>query len=257
MNRPWALSAGRGPIPSSDILRPGTGDLEPSSRAEFPIIQGTRFKIGQWDPALLSQVALAQFSETRWQSSLTVAEPPTDEADIHSEIERLVQYASVLRPARMPEIVAHSQGSTLYFANAGGIYPNTRPAMWTLILLAYTVGQMVAMHFKYRFQRARPVQLYPALLPPISTPQHPSYPSSHAIQSHLAAGLLSLVDPGLHGPLVALAGRIAHGREVAGLHYPSDTEAGTQLAQDLLAIVKEVELVKSLLERASAEMARQ
>ena len=53
----------------------------------------------------------------------------------------------------MPEIVAHSQGSTLYFANAGGIYPNTRPAMWTLILLAYTVGQMVAMHFKYRFQQ--------------------------------------------------------------------------------------------------------
>lgn len=241
--------------PISDILSPAKSGKEPGSVfAEFPIIFDAEFKMGQWDAALLSQVVLAEFSRTSWHAKLNVTGPPTDVEIIRSEIETLAEYASVTRRTWLAEIIAHSRGSTLYFANLAGVYPNTRPASWTLILAAYTIGQMVAMHYKYKFRRARPVQLYPALLPAIDTPQHPSYPSSHAIQTRLAAELLSVAQRKMEGPLVSLATKIAHGREVAGLHYPSDTKAGIKLAVDLLPFIKEGAVINSVLERARTEL---
>jgi hypothetical protein len=40
------------------------------------------------------------------------------------------------------------------------------------------------------------------------------------------------MDAGARKPLRALANRIGRNREVAGVHYPSDTRAGQQIADE-------------------------
>ena len=49
----------------------------------------------------------------------------------------------------------------------------------------------------------------------------------------LTALALSAAVPGAKDQLKALAIDVAHGREIAGLHYASDTQAGFELAQQI------------------------
>ena len=100
-----------------------------------------------------------------------------------------------------------------------------------IIEMAIRVGQMVAIHFKLKFNRARPQQICPALVPLINPPGHASFPSAHSLESHMIALALSDVRPGASRVLTALADRIGRNREVAGVHYPSDTLAGKQIAE--------------------------
>jgi len=109
--------------------------------------------------------------------------------------------------------------------------------------IARRIGQFQAMHYKLVFNRERPSQLSPALLPPIEVPGMASFPSGHATESYLIAMCLALVMPAaastqppptsvptpppppppLGSPLERMAQRIARNREVLGLHYPSDS----------------------------------
>jgi hypothetical protein len=92
-----------------------------------------------------------------------------------------------------------------------------RPATQKLIMLAMQAGQMVALHFKHKIGRARPVQVCPALMPLVPTPPHASYPSGHATQMTLIATLIAaLFDEGeahaMARSAAALAPRIAENR---------------------------------------------
>jgi hypothetical protein len=78
-------------------------------------------------------------------------------------------------------------------------------------------------------------------MPPVTVPGHSSFPSGHATQAYLMAKCMQLVfsiSPNvpathlttLNDTLSALAQRVARNREIAGLHYPSDSQAGSALA---------------------------
>jgi membrane-associated phospholipid phosphatase len=81
-------------------------------------------------------------------------------------------------------------------------------------------------------------------MPPIQVPGHASYPSGHATQAHLIAKCVQLVLPAadamtapLTADLDALAARIARNREIAGLHYPTDSAAGLVLATGIVPLL--------------------
>jgi hypothetical protein len=69
-------------------------------------------------------------------------------------------------------------------------------------------------------------------------PGHASFPSGHSTQAHLMAlcmGDVLATLPGAQQQVVTddlwtLADRIARNREIAGLHYESDTQAGRAIA---------------------------
>ena len=108
------------------------------------------------------------------------------------------------------------------------------------------VGQMVGMYWKHHFQRARPVQLFPAVMPLILTPPHPSFPNNHSFQSHLIAYTVQAafeepVAGAMHAQLMALADRIGNNRVVAGVHFPTDTDAGKFLARAMFPLLAELE----------------
>ncbi len=105
----------------------------------------------------------------------------------------------------------------------------------------FELGTIVVTHYKKRFARLRPSQLEPQLRPMIGVPQHASYPSGHALQYFLVAKALASVvqDQAIGNELFRIAQRVAENREWAGLHYPSDTEAGKQIAFAIFPQVRE------------------
>ena len=103
-------------------------------------------------------------------------------------------------------------------------------------------------------------------MPAIPIPGHPSFPSGHATQSMLMAlclgeALAAYDDvpgrPGTWAPLLqALSCRIARNREIAGLHFKSDTVAGFELARNTLDKLMEGHAFTALLQDATSEWAR-
>jgi acid phosphatase (class A) len=122
--------------------------------------------------------------------------------------------------------------------------------------MAIRVAQMVAVHFKLTFNRARPQQICPALVPLINSPSHASFPSAHSLESHMIALALAEVRPGAERILTALADRIGRNREVAGVHYPSDTLAGRQIAKKTFPMLKACPIFQQVLRTALLEPGR-
>jgi hypothetical protein len=100
------------------------------------------------------------------------------------------------------------------------------------------------------FDRVRPSYFDPSLEPVIAVPSHPAYPSGHACQYYMVAHALALLAPELTEMMMKKAERIARNREIAGVHYPSDSKAGKILAEQIFAVLKERPTFKEKLARA-------
>jgi membrane-associated phospholipid phosphatase len=157
-------------------------------------------------------------------------------ANVLGEISGLVIAASNERADALAEILSQSNEFISYFLNMMTARPGAYPATTKVLSIASLVGTFVAMYFKERYSRPRPSQLCPALLPPIEIPGHASFPSGHSTQAHLMAlcmnDVLNTLPPQntMVEDLWTLADCIARNREIAGLHYPSDSAAGVAFA---------------------------
>lgn len=126
-----------------------------------------------------------------------------------------------------------------------------------LLEAAYLDLAVVTFVFKQRFDRIRPSVLASRLdlplEPSIEIPAHPAYPSGHATGAYGLAYLLQEIDPANAGRYLEDARRIGENREIAGVHYPSDTEAGRVLARQVVdAFLSNPSFVQQL-ESARAE----
>jgi hypothetical protein len=94
--------------------------------------------------------------------------------------------------------------------------------------------------FKSGFKRKRPGVACPSTLEPmLAQPdwRHPrlsAYPSGHATIAFAFAYFIGDMKPHLKDALLVAAQKVASHREVAGLHYPSDSAAGQKLARDVV-----------------------
>jgi len=90
------------------------------------------------------------------------------------------------------------------------------------------------LRYKKMFSRPRPSELDPTLNLAIPNPGHPAYPSGHATQSYAMATVMADFDPDHAESYMQFARDMAKRREIAGVHYPSDSEAGQKLAVQIL-----------------------
>jgi hypothetical protein len=186
----------------------------------------------------------------------------------------LIEY----RPGVMAEAMAQVSNPWAWFRGILMCNSKSAPATHKLVEVASHIGQFQAMQYKMQFNRPRPSQYSPALLPPIDVPGHASFPSGHATEAYLIALCLAEVmpaavstppgnapdnppppHPGI-SPLQQMAQRIARNREVLGLHFPSDSKAGMKLAQMTFDILKQCKSIRDpqpphhgLFEQARAE----
>ena len=130
------------------------------------------------------------------------------------------------------------------------------------LVLSNLAGPLFA--YKLQFGRARPGEVDPRIAPLFSdpndwrNPRHPSYPSAHAAQAYALAFLFGALttDDALKATLMAAATRVAVNREIAGLHYPSDSEAGRLLAKQVVDALMASTYFSSLARTAWAEFNR-
>jgi hypothetical protein len=84
-------------------------------------------------------------------------------------------------------------------------------------------------------------------------PGHPSYPSGHATQAYAMALVLASIKPVLSDDLMLAARQVARNREIAGLHFPSDSAAGLALATHLVGLLLPNSEFQGLAQAAAAE----
>ena len=137
--------------------------------------------------------------------------------------------------SRIAEITAQNLNPIPLFWQRAGLDATAYPthARWVVESVADT--EAVLLDLKRRFGRRRPNAVLAAIRPVIPVPWHASYPSGHATQAVVIARLLARLAPASTGDLMEFAFRVGHNREVAGVHYPSDTAAGFSLGWQLAA----------------------
>jgi hypothetical protein len=97
---------------------------------------------------------------------------------------------------------------------------------------------------KRRFMRIRPWRVCGAKVVPMFPrteasedrlyPGHPSYPSGHATMAYVWAYLLKRCGADRKDQLAGIAAQIGKNREIAGVHFASDTAAGEALAKTIV-----------------------
>lgn len=84
---------------------------------------------------------------------------------------------------------------------------------------------------KGTFARPRPFQVFPAVAPVVATDDSPSYPSTQAAVGVLFARILAQFDPAAGEALLERGRQLGDDRVMAGVHWPSDAEAGQRLGR--------------------------
>ncbi len=92
---------------------------------------------------------------------------------------------------------------------------------------------------KYHFNYPRPYQLASSLNIPLYPSQptdacSPSYPSGHSIDSFVISGLIAKKFPQLRKEVLALGEKTSKSRLLGGIHFPSDSQFGKKIAEEIL-----------------------
>lgn len=208
-----------------------------------------------WSADFVGLAILPEFMRTKWEKEIEVEAPPAPDSDAtRAEITQLLSLMDE-RAATLEEIRAQSNDFPLYFLGLLMMNRASHPATYEMMKAASRVGEMLMCHFKMKFNRPRPHQLCPALMPPVTVPGHASYPSGHGMIAHLLAHVGAEVRPDASASLFTLAERIARNREVAGLHYPSDSRAGAAIAENAFKVLLRCRGFQRLRDEARAEWA--
>jgi acid phosphatase (class A) len=156
------------------------------------------------------------------------------EEDIHNSIFYAgVYYNTLIKPGdgnytQMRKNLFHIGRSIGTWFNADSL-----PVTAALVANVWKDAEYNIWKYKNCFLRIRPYKLEPALKN-LEETNWAAYPSGHAANSYVNAFLFSELLPEFTDFFVKDAYDMAHSREIIGVHYPSDSESGRVLAQQLV-----------------------
>ena len=118
--------------------------------------------------------------------------------------------------------------------------PGSLPRVEALLLVLKRDIHAASSLAKRRFQRTRPYRLDPRVKPCVELPSASSfsYPSGHSLQAFTWAQVLGEVFPERREALLERAHRMAWGRILGGVHFPSDDVGGRLFAERLLEALR-------------------
>ncbi|MDM0020531.1 hypothetical protein [Variovorax saccharolyticus] len=208
----------------------------------------------RWDPDLLSLSILPEFlavgpaGAEDWKAVAGALPNPdaNNSPAVMTEIDRLRVLAVTERPEALGEILEQDQNFQLELLHLLMINGASHPQTYLLMKLAARVGELMMVHLKRQFNRARPSQICPTLYPPVGVPGHSAYPAGHALIARLTALCLKEVVPQeVHDSLDELVRRISVNRLIAGLHFATDNAAGVQAANLIFPILRQCPLYQN------------
>ncbi len=229
----------------------------------FPLLASSVLSAGNfpqeaWGKSYLKDIPRAvAFVETH-AAHLAVQPPPEDDSETtRSELEHLKKLAENRKPEDIIRITKEHLDPYKRFFEVLEIDQRDYPRLDNLIHYLASESYFPVLYFKHRFSRIRPYQIDTSLETVIDGPPHASYPSGHATQAYLIALVLSEAlprDDSRSKQLTDLGKNIGIRREIAGVHYPSDTQAGVELAKQLYLWIQRKPEFKQLFEAAKHEL---
>jgi hypothetical protein len=99
----------------------------------------------------------------------------------------------------------------------------------SLVDVAIYDATIAAWDSKYAYNRPRPSEANPSLDTLVATPNSPAYPAEHAVVAAAASSVLGYLFPDDAESFTRMADEAAQSRVLAGVQYPSDVSAGTDL----------------------------
>lgn len=167
--------------------------------------------------------------------------PPAGSARERAELDELLHLQSMRTPREAQLAQRDVERSIFRFANALGDPPafNAAHLPLTTALFEHLWGDELAVldPAKRAFARPRPFTVDPRLAPITERPRSLSYPSGHSTWAYTTALVLADMVPERRAQLLARADQYAHNRNIAGVHYPSDVEAGRLAGTALAAML--------------------
>jgi acid phosphatase (class A) len=134
-------------------------------------------------------------------------------------------YRSSIKPDN-PDF-AVQQRNLFYVGRSIGSWfnPKDLPVTTELLGRVWRDASHYLWRLKFKYARIRPYNIDPTLKP-LEEPNWAAFPSGHASYSHMLAYLYAELAPEFSDIFLTDARNIAHSREILGVHFPSDSEAG-------------------------------
>jgi acid phosphatase (class A) len=161
--------------------------------------------------------------------TLILAPPPTpDSAAGKADLQAVLDAQRNRTPAEAASAQADAEISVFRFADAIGPGFNAANLPFTTKFFdrVRAAASPVVKTAKAFFKRPRPFVTDPAIKPIIEPPPDLSYPSGHSTYAYAVAIILANMLPEKAGAIFDRAGIYANNRVIAGVHYPTDIEAG-------------------------------
>ncbi len=219
----------------------GAYSSDTADNAQSISIDEIRYPDDRWGKIFLNEIKAGP----RLLRGVTfdVAKPPVNSSDeTKQELSFLQELAKSNRDDdTLSRIYYENSEATIHGAFIKeGLLSEDNELLFELMNTVYKEHGYFILERKKHFSRARPTQLDKTLVTVIDNPMHAAYPSGHASQSYMMALILSDFDPEHAEVYKRFAIDIAHRREIAGVHYPSDSAAGRELAIDVFEKLKSV-----------------
>ena len=162
--------------------------------------------------------------------------PPSNFLDV----QRLHVMTSLRSEFALREINEEADDPTPKFWEVAGISPADNPNLQKTNAIIQPLTASIVLDLKAKYARTRANDVDPSLKTAIPVPWHKAYPSGHATQSFITALAFANVFPEKSDAFMRLAAKVAINREIAGLHYTSDSDVGAILAEQIWKAVKPV-----------------
>ncbi len=186
--------------------------------------------------------------------------PANSSLRTEAELALLHEYVALRTPERVAQILAEREADGI---KVGPEVITTYMSDPRYAMTGKAISQLldeinpVVMRVKNKLDRVRAHKLDPTLTTVIDVPEHGAYPSGHSTQAHAIAFLLTAMAPDRQAELESDALRVAVNREIAGVHYPSDSAAGRLLARQIVDLMLGNSEFAALVESAKREWAKE
>lgn len=133
--------------------------------------------------------------------------------------------------------------------------PDSLPQTANLLAKVWQDASYYIWALKFKYNRIRPYTLDTSLKN-ITDPYFPAYPSGHSGNSYVAAYVYSELLPDYKNLFVQNASDMAFSREIIGVHFPSDSEAGRIFARQFVNLLLQNKQFVAELAKAKLEINR-
>lgn len=190
--------------------------------------------------AWAKEEAALYLDAARIDSTRFMAPPPA--ADVTArEIEIMLDLQSKRTPEQAARSVADLEQSVFRFADVMGpkFVEADLPKTAVFFKRLYKTESAFNKQGKDLWKRERPPVVDKRLQPVAKYSNSGSYPSGHAAFSFLTAIALAEMVPEQRAQIFARAKEFGDNRVLGGVHYPSDIEAGRQMAVLIAALIQQ------------------